>query len=228
MEHSISLSVLDQMNLKNDIRRILDSSDGKVNRFHIDIADGSFVPWLGNDPELVHVIRNEFGDAVKLDAHLLVEHPSRFIDVVADYADNVLFHAECLDRDWMRLIDQVDVRCGVGVSLFPCTDVSIIRGLVDRNVIDCVNFVCNVHGNNGEYHYIIKDNAIRLMENLDKVGFRIQVDGHFPNSGIWHWSDYEEIGVDLLVHEEIGQNFFEELKLENTNTENTGDSNTND
>lgn len=220
MENSISLNALDSLRLSDEVSRILDLSGGKLNRFHVDISDGRFIPILGQNPQIVGDLRSEFGDKIHLESHLMVERPSDFIDEVADSSDVVFFHVESHEPDWMRIIDKIDGRCGIGVALFAGTTISAIDVLMNSNIIDAVNLMCEIPGETGEYHTLVQRKIEQLMDRYyDIPGVRLYADGHSELDSIYNWIDYEEAGFNVCVHKTVSDEFCKEIKDANTDEE---------
>ena len=89
----ISASILcaDFSNLAHEIKK---SEDAGIDRFHIDVMDGHFVPNLTIGPVIVETIRPH--TRLLLEAHLMIEHPWDYIDPFIEAgADIVAIHAEC-------------------------------------------------------------------------------------------------------------------------------------
>ena len=64
-----------------------------ANRIHVDVMDGHFVPNISMGPFVVKALRPIV--KVPLEVHLMIEHPSRFLDAFAESgADSLLVHVE--------------------------------------------------------------------------------------------------------------------------------------
>src|SRR5437764_1143588 len=67
-----------------------------IDRFHLDVMDGHFVPNLSFGPALLATVRGLTG--LPLDAHLMVTNPLRLLEPVIDAGmDLVITHAEAHD-----------------------------------------------------------------------------------------------------------------------------------
>lgn len=89
----VSASILsaDFSKLAFEIKR---SEDAGVDRFHIDVMDGHFVPNITIGPVIVNALRPH--TKLPLEAHLMVEHPWDYIDAFAEAgADIIQIQAEC-------------------------------------------------------------------------------------------------------------------------------------
>ena len=91
IEVSASVLCADFSQLASEIKR---SQLAGVDRFHIDVMDGHFVPNITIGPIVVSAIRSH--TKLPLEAHLMVEHPWDYIDAFADAgADIIQIQAEC-------------------------------------------------------------------------------------------------------------------------------------
>ena len=109
---STSLWSADLANLASEIRRVEPYSD----RFHLDVADGHYVPNLLFFPDLVRALRRH--TRLPFEVHLMTTDPSAWIGPFSEAgADGFIF---CLDsaRDPARVIRAIrDAGKFVGVSL---------------------------------------------------------------------------------------------------------------
>lgn len=88
---SASILCADFSKLASEIKK---SEDAGVDRFHIDVMDGHFVPNITIGPVIVSAIRPH--TKLPLEAHLMVEHPWDYIDAFAEAgADIIQIQAEC-------------------------------------------------------------------------------------------------------------------------------------
>jgi len=86
---STSLWSADLANLASEIRRV----ETHTERFHLDVADGHYVPTLLFFPDLVAAIRKQ--TAVPLEVHLMTNDPLSWVGPFSDAgADGFIF---CLD-----------------------------------------------------------------------------------------------------------------------------------
>lgn len=95
-----------------------------VQAIHIDIMDGHFRPQISVGQPVVRSIRK--ATDLKLDVHLMVERPERYVkDFVAAGADSLAFHVEATHDVYvgMGLTRKLGVK--VGLALDPATPVEI-------------------------------------------------------------------------------------------------------
>ncbi len=88
----IAASILDSDlgNLGNAVRRVVTAG---VDRVHLDIMDGHFVPNITFGPKTVKALRRR--TQVPFDAHLMISEPGRYIAEFLDAGcDSVTFHVE--------------------------------------------------------------------------------------------------------------------------------------
>lgn len=91
IEVSASILSADFTRLADEIKR---SEDAGVDRFHIDVMDGHFVPNLTIGALIVEAIRPL--TSLTIEAHLMIENPGRYVDdFVKAGSDVICVHAEC-------------------------------------------------------------------------------------------------------------------------------------
>ncbi len=86
-----SLWSADLSNLATEIKRVEPYSD----RFHIDVADGQYVPTLLFFPDLVHAIRRH--TERPFEVHLITVNPLQWIDPFVEAgADSIIFYLDAV------------------------------------------------------------------------------------------------------------------------------------
>ncbi|WP_078544660.1 D-allulose 6-phosphate 3-epimerase [Litchfieldia alkalitelluris] len=95
--------------------------------YHVDIMDGHFVKNITLSPFFIQELRKI--SKLPIDAHLMVEKPSDFVDMVIDAgADYLSLHAETINGDVFRLINHIKDRGRkFGVVLNPATPLDSIK-----------------------------------------------------------------------------------------------------
>jgi ribulose-phosphate 3-epimerase len=117
IELAASLMCGDYRRLGEQIRE-LDAAG--IDRYHLDVMDGHFVPNLGLGPELIAAIRSETDRP--FDAHLQVSEPERFIERFARAGcETLIVHLEASHHQ-RRLVAQITAAgCTPGIALNPVT-----------------------------------------------------------------------------------------------------------
>ncbi|HET7579611.1 MAG TPA: ribulose-phosphate 3-epimerase [Bacillales bacterium] len=109
---------------------IQDVEAGGADYIHVDVMDGHFVPNITMGPQVVSAIRPLTN--LKLDVHLMVEEPDRYItDFVKAGADLVSVHLEAcphLHRS-VHLIKEQGARAGVVLN--PATPIAGLQHVLD-------------------------------------------------------------------------------------------------
>jgi ribulose-phosphate 3-epimerase len=111
---STSLWSADLSNLAAEMRRVQPYSD----RFHVDVADGHYVPNLLFFPDMVKALRRH--SSIPLEIHLMTTDPLAWVDPFIEAgADSVIF---CLDSTpdpgkVLRAIKSNDRRAGVSLLI---------------------------------------------------------------------------------------------------------------
>lgn len=115
------------MELKNQIEVL----NTKADFLHVDIMDGHFVKNITLSPMFIEQIKSHAKPPI--DAHLMVENPTDFIDMLAKAgADYITLHAETINKDAFRTIAHIRSKnCKVGVVLNPATPLSYTAHYLD-------------------------------------------------------------------------------------------------
>lgn len=171
-------------------------------RLHLDVMDGHFVPNLTFGPMIVSAV-DRLTD-VHLEAHLMMENPSKFIPQFIDAGvDTLMIQQETcphLHKD-LHLIKEHGGRAGVVLN--PATPVSFIQEVlsdIDHILIMTVN-----PGFGGQS--FIETMIPKIQETRDMIGNRkidLQVDGGIDLSTIGKAKD---AGANLFV---VGSSIFGE------------------
>jgi ribulose-phosphate 3-epimerase len=100
-----------------------------IDRYHLDIMDGHFVPNLGLGAELVEGLRTETDKP--FDAHLQVSEPERFIERFARAGCETLIVHQETSHHLRRLMAQIrDAGCAPGIALNPATSLDALPHLL--------------------------------------------------------------------------------------------------
>ncbi len=124
---SPSLLSADFSRLEEQIKLVEDLG---VDRLHIDVMDGHFVPNFTFGPFILKAIRKLTNS--HLETHLMMSNPSEYIeDFVSAGADTLIIHTEASDNinADLQKIKNLGVKCGLAIK--PTTDESILTDYLD-------------------------------------------------------------------------------------------------
>lgn len=161
-------------NLQRDVEMV---NGSQAAMFHLDVMDGSFVPNISFGFPVIEAIARH---ATKpLDAHLMVEHPERWVDTLARLGvDTVSVHIEACPH-LHRTVQQIrSASMHPAVALNPATSIEMLRDIAPD--LDMV-LLMSVNPGFGGQKFIegILDKTMRLRRLLDETGShaKIQIDG---------------------------------------------------
>jgi ribulose-phosphate 3-epimerase len=170
---STSLWSADLANLATEIKRVEPYSE----RFHLDVADGHYVPTMLFFPDLVKSIRKH--TARPLEVHLMTTDPRIWIaPFIEAGADGVIFCFDSLEEPGPAIKQVKDLRKFVGVSLLVTEPVGLLRPY--WHTIDQVTIVGTPIGTEGtSMAPTIFDKIREARAEIDKYSAKveIQVDG---------------------------------------------------
>lgn len=124
IELAPSLLAADPMQLGREIENMLKTG---VRLLHYDVMDAHFVPNLSFGPFLLEEIHRRYPQC-RLDVHLMMDQPERFLRVFADAgAESLTVHRE-IREDMHPLLDEIK-RLGVrrGLSIKPETEADTLK-----------------------------------------------------------------------------------------------------
>lgn len=108
---------------------------GGVDRIHVDVMDGHFVPPITMGPVVVEAVRR--ATSLPIDVHLMVCHPERHLEAfVLAGATSLTVHMEATAHPHRALAQIRALGAGAGVALNPgtqpdaCTDLCDVLDLV--------------------------------------------------------------------------------------------------
>lgn len=188
-----SLYAADMSRLGEEIETLLPAG---ARIFHFDVGDGHFVPPITIGPivlQWVAPIARRAGG--RMDCHLMVEHPERHFEAVAQAGgDSVTFHVEAVADPAAIARRAREHGLGAGLSFKPETEPEAVAAVAEP--FDLVLCMSIEPGYSGQ---AFMPDALRRIERLrellpdDKL---IQVDGGVGRDNV---ADLRRAGADLLV-----------------------------
>ncbi len=141
---------------------------------HCDVMDGHFVPPITFGPTVVSALREEFGDEIFLDVHLMIEQPLLQVEEFAKAgADGITIHVEATPHLDYTMSAIREAGCRAGLTVCPGTPPDAFDWVdVDLALIMTVN-----PGWGGQPflpNQLEKVRAVRAQLGDDKV---VEVDG---------------------------------------------------
>lgn len=193
--------------LSGDFARLGESLDFVralgVQAIHIDIMDGHFLPQISVGQPVVRSIRK--ATDLKLDVHLMVERPERYVkDFVTAGAHSLAFHVEATHDVYVGIGLARSLGAKVGLALSPATPVETsyeVLGDLDHLLIQT-----GTSGSQVETFVprtVNKVAAVAKERNSRGLNFAIEVEGGIGPQEV------EELmlaGADILV---VGSVIFE-------------------
>lgn len=189
---STSLWSANLADLGAEIRRV----DPFSERFHIDVADGHYVPSLLFFPDLVKALKAH--TKKPFEVHLMTNEPDAWIDPFVEAgADGVIFCFDSLTNPGAAIKAVKDLGKFVGVSLLVTEPVSVLRPY--WHTIDQVTIVGTPMGTKGtSMDAAIFDKIREARATIEKLGVHveIEVDGGIRRNTV---PDIHAAGADWIV-----------------------------
>lgn len=159
-----------------------------IERFHIDIMDGHFVPNLSFGPQLVKDFKNKY-PLTKIEVHLMSNNLSTFVPLfIKEGADIIEIHYEADSPSninyWLNYIRSHN--CKAGLVLNPSTSINVLDNYI--NYIDQVLLMTVKPGFGGQNFIIDSGDKIaevrRLLDAKSLKHIPIEVDGGIDNKSV--------------------------------------------
>ena len=177
-----SILAADFSKLGDEIKRV---EKAGADLIHVDVMDGHFVPNISIGPVVVKSLRNITW--LKLDVHLMITDPDRYIDSFIDAgADIITVHAEACQH-LNRTINLIKQRGkSVAVALNPATPLGVLDYILPD--LDMVLLMTVNPGYGGQTYITSMTKKIEeLKKMIDSKGLHIdiQVDGGIDLNNIY-------------------------------------------
>ena len=171
---SPSLMCMDLINIKDQLTFFNQHADF----LHIDIMDGHFVKNITLSAFFIEQIKPH--TSIPIDVHLMVEHPTDFIDQMANAgADFICPHAETINTNAFRVINHIhQLNKKAGVVINPATPIEYISEY--SHLLDKITIMTVDPGYAGQPFIPEMLQKIKKLAELKKRNsykFLIEVDG---------------------------------------------------
>jgi ribulose-phosphate 3-epimerase len=153
--------------LAADFRRLGDQLQeaelAGVDRIHVDVMDGHFVPNLSFGPVVVRAVRS--ATTLPVGAHLMIAQPERFsAEFVVAGADWVVIHAEASSH-LHRAVQQIrDLGAKPGVAINPATPAGCLE-----EILEYVDGILVMTVNPGFGGQLFIDSMLRKIERIREM-----------------------------------------------------------
>jgi ribulose-phosphate 3-epimerase len=150
-----------------------EAENAGVEAIQIDVMDGQFAPNITFGPDLVRALRNAV--KIKLDVHMMIQEPERFLVPFSDAgADRLIIHEEACTHFYRVLQSTKSLKVEAGIAVNPGTPLEVLHEVL--NLVDMVQ-VMTVSPGFGGQHLIQSqlDKLARLRKELVDRGLRIPI-----------------------------------------------------
>jgi ribulose-phosphate 3-epimerase len=154
-----------------------EAEEAGVDGIQVDVMDGRFVPNITFGQGIVSALRKIL--KVKLDVHLMIVEPERYIEEFTEAGANRIFVHQEACTHLHRLLSHIrELGVEAGVAIKPSTPAGVVEEVLD--VTDIIQVMTVNPGFGGQkFIHSQLDKISRLREMLEKHGYEspIAVDG---------------------------------------------------
>lgn len=167
--------------LAADFARIADAVhelDGSgVDRIHVDVMDGRFVPNFTFGTDTVRALRRETD--LPLELHLMIEAPERHLETFAAAgADGITVHQEASPHLHRTLARIRELDCRAGAAINPGTPVTALEDVVgDCDLVLVMTIDPGFGGQRLIPETLDKVRRVRALVDARKASAEVEVDG---------------------------------------------------
>tara|TARA_Y100001970_G_C14129415_1_gene800816 strand:- start:732 stop:1376 length:645 start_codon:yes stop_codon:yes gene_type:complete len=189
----ISPSLL-SLDFKNLIRDINILNNIGVNRLHLDVMDGHFVPHLTFGPMIIKTIRSLTKS--HLETHLMIENPMDTIDQYIEAgSDTIIIHYEASNNPIKELSYIRNSNLCAGIAINPDTHANVIKELLEY--LDYILIMSVYPGRGGQ---VFINDSINKMIEIKKIctnhKIKLAVDGGVNLDTI---NKIYKTGIDIVI-----------------------------
>ncbi|MEO6351153.1 MAG: ribulose-phosphate 3-epimerase [Candidatus Limnocylindrales bacterium] len=176
VEVAASVTTANFGNLYSVVRRL---ERAGIDRFHLDVMDGHFVPNITFGPDIVAAFRRL--TRLPIDVHLMISEPSRYVERFIDAgSDTITFHVEAPESDDTKhetLLRIRNAKRQPGLAVSPKTSMDAVTNYVDE--IDILMVMTVVPGFGGQGFMAEQAPKIEAARRLlgRRRGTAVHVDG---------------------------------------------------
>ena len=188
-----SLLAADFGRLTDEVRALADSG---VERLHIDVMDGVFVPNFTFGTDTVRVLRRE--TSLPLELHLMIVEPDRHLRTFADAgADAITVHYEASPHLHRTLTAIRALECRAGAAINPSTPALVLNDVLEACDLALVMTIDPGFGGQQLIHRtLIKVREVRDEITRQGLETEVEVDGGVDAANARACVD---AGADVLV-----------------------------
>ncbi|DAC56862.1 MAG TPA: ribulose-phosphate 3-epimerase [Candidatus Poseidoniaceae archaeon] len=182
-----SILTADLSNLGESCQEAIDAG---LDRLHLDVMDGNFVPNMTFGPPVIKSLREFFSSDVIFDAHLMISNAEAcYMDYINAGCDHISVHVEAVVHLHRLVMAIKDAGATVGVVLNPATPLESIVEILPE--IDLV-LIMSVNPGFGGQSFIssVEHKVRRLKQLIDQQvatggkAVQIQIDGGIKSHNI--------------------------------------------